>query len=136
MFPPATPDNTKNSYLYKLLRPELVKKFKTPLCSDSFSRFIPDKEKEVCNEQVRAATDFLKKEIIPSFAYKLRNVSENLHQNYPLLQALHSYGINIRYIGLVRSHLKEEEENERYWRYLILLEMVSRAMKQTIHYKL
>jgi hypothetical protein len=50
MFPPTVPDGTPSSYLFKLLRPEFVKKYSQPLCSDSFSNFIKNHNPESHNK--------------------------------------------------------------------------------------
>src|SRR5690349_18155845 len=48
------------SHLFRLLRPELVKKYRKPLCPDGFSRFIKDTEKEEeHNEELTQATSYL-----------------------------------------------------------------------------
>lgn len=40
VFPPTTPvPELRGSFLYRLMRPEFVKNYRTPLCSDAFSRF-------------------------------------------------------------------------------------------------
>lgn len=54
---------------YKLLRPELVRKHGTPLCSDAFTGFCRfDKRSNLFAEQVRAATHQLLFREIPEFA--------------------------------------------------------------------
>jgi hypothetical protein len=59
-----------------------------------------------------------------------------LRGSLPFVQALHAAGINIRFLGLVRSYLVEEAEGERYWRFMFLLEMVTRTIKQQLRTKL
>jgi hypothetical protein len=48
LFPPTTPlSSIKGGHLYRLCRPELVRKWKTTLCSDAFSAFhLENKEHE------------------------------------------------------------------------------------------
>ena len=50
MFPPTVPDGTPSSYLFKLMRPEFVKRYSSPLCSDSFSNFIKNHNPEEHNK--------------------------------------------------------------------------------------
>jgi hypothetical protein len=41
IFPPCAPNlKFKHSHLYQLFRPEFVKNYRTPLCSDGFSGFL------------------------------------------------------------------------------------------------
>jgi hypothetical protein len=47
VLPPETPNPLfKNSHLSRLLRPEFVKEYHKPLCSDAFSGFIKGKREE------------------------------------------------------------------------------------------
>ena len=54
--------------MYRLLRPELVKKNPKPLCPDAFSGFATAKEANSIKEDIAEATFRLCNEIIPSFA--------------------------------------------------------------------
>eukprot|EP01117_Protostelium_nocturnum_P012592 TRINITY_DN4634_c0_g2_i2.p1 TRINITY_DN4634_c0_g2~~TRINITY_DN4634_c0_g2_i2.p1 ORF type:complete len:1322 (+),score=514.36 TRINITY_DN4634_c0_g2_i2:78-4043(+) len=137
LFPPVTPDGTRSAYLYKLFRPEFSQKYHLPLCSDAFSNFIKAHDYEVHNEEIIVATKLLKEQIIPNFAKDLKEMAmehiPDYKANFPnLLLSLHSSGINIRFLGEVRVHLSEETSGERYWRFIILLEMISRTIKQHI----
>eukprot|EP01119_Soliformovum_irregulare_P020844 TRINITY_DN6817_c0_g1_i2.p1 TRINITY_DN6817_c0_g1~~TRINITY_DN6817_c0_g1_i2.p1 ORF type:complete len:1128 (-),score=345.63 TRINITY_DN6817_c0_g1_i2:76-3459(-) len=134
-FPPEKPDGGKGSYLYKLLRPELVRKYEKPLCSDSYSNFIADHNPKEHNDEVDAATNFLKTKIIPEFAKVL--AGSNPHDpSFSLVQNLHCYGINLRYVGIVRSHMTCDIPRENEWRFLLLIEMLARLIKQKIRHKL
>jgi hypothetical protein len=71
-FPPTTPDRTvPSSYLFKLLRPEFVKNYHKPLCSDSFSNFVKNYNADEHNKEIEEATKYLRNVIIPNFAKEL-----------------------------------------------------------------
>ncbi len=75
-FPPETPrvasqaaslERYRGAHLYRLLRPELVKKAPSgPLSPDAFSGFGCNNAK--CNRDVRDATNYLIKDVLPQFA--------------------------------------------------------------------
>jgi hypothetical protein len=117
------------------LHPEFVRKYPTPLCSDAFSPFIQNNERSIHEDEIRQATNVLRTQNVPQFANVLRRVSPELRENYPLIQSLHAYGINCRYLGLVRSSLNLQHPKEIYWSQLLLLEMVARTIKEDIRRK-
>lgn len=53
-------------HLFHLLRPEFVKKYPKPLCSDSFSNFL-DPEETHFNDDAREATKYLYEQLVPQF---------------------------------------------------------------------
>ena len=126
LFPPETPDRkTPGSFLYKLLRPELVKRFSVPLSSDAFTLFGEDNQQEHDSE-VRAATNYLHNTIIPEFARLLDQDHCNI-ENKPtqwFIDEAHRSGINIRYLGMIRSLVKNEKI-----RSILLSEIASRVLK-------
>ena len=62
----------KSVYLYQLLRPEFVKNYKIPLCSDAFSSFPIDPSEKIEHEsEIIQATQFLETILIPSYAGNL-----------------------------------------------------------------
>jgi hypothetical protein len=65
----------KATFLYRLLRPEFVKRWECPLSSDAFSKFGKGEEALQNNEQVRQATDLLETEELPNFARHLDQVT-------------------------------------------------------------
>eukprot|EP00026_Physarum_polycephalum_P001843 Phypoly_transcript_01846.p1 GENE.Phypoly_transcript_01846~~Phypoly_transcript_01846.p1 ORF type:complete len:502 (+),score=60.52 Phypoly_transcript_01846:73-1578(+) len=70
LFPPEAPvliSNHKNAHLYRLLRPELVRRFEVPLSSDAFTLF-GKRGAGIHNKEVRQATESLLNECIPHFA--------------------------------------------------------------------
>lgn len=128
LFPPVNPDKQKSSYLFKLFRAEFVKQYHLPLSSDAFSPFVKNQNEAKHNKDVEEATIYLKTRTIPEFAEKLKNLS----RKHSLTQSLHLNGINVRYLGLVRACLTDDTEEEKYWRFMLLLEMLARTLKQKI----
>jgi hypothetical protein len=121
----------KGSAFYKFLRPEFVRSYSVPLNPDACSDFVWSEEKAEANDSIKAATDRLIHETIPEFARKLDVISGSDRDNYLLISSLHRNGINIRFLGHVRSHLKDE-----YWRTYLLVEMVARTAKCEIRSEL
>eukprot|EP01118_Nematostelium_gracile_P013720 TRINITY_DN5214_c0_g1_i1.p1 TRINITY_DN5214_c0_g1~~TRINITY_DN5214_c0_g1_i1.p1 ORF type:complete len:601 (+),score=151.75 TRINITY_DN5214_c0_g1_i1:486-2288(+) len=136
---PPEPPSGRGTYLWRLLRPEFVTKYSSPLCSDAFTRFIDaDKEKDQHNQEIEEASQFLVEELVPRFAKHLEtrhhmqdNASnvENLtsSEELPLNHELHKFGLNVRMIGLVYLRLKQA-----YWKRRVLTEMVTRVAKATL----
>jgi hypothetical protein len=67
------------AHLYRLFRPEFVKLYKEPLCSDGFSHFC-DNQQELRhhNRTLKQAYAFLLKETIPEFAVVFDRLVENV----------------------------------------------------------
>jgi len=132
----------KGCHLYKLLRPELVKSNPVPLSSDAFSSFGRPNQKEhneyvlqcclllwLTNSQtseVREATRRVLAEIIPN---KLARNKGFLTQS--VKDELHSFGVNVRYLGSVYAHSKDRghPNYERDVHLILLIELVARAFK-------
>lgn len=135
---------------YQTLRPELVQGFCEKLSSDAYSGWSQcDVDKEEHKEAVQRCTDFLKNDIIPSFSDALENfkletisilpetkeewMSMDRNNLITLLsvadmsEAVHYYGINVRHLGLIRSHLKKKN-----FRDFMLLQILSRVMKNIL----
>lgn len=103
-------------YLIQHLRPELVRQWKEPLNSDSFSPFAQVEDKIIREEhesRISDCTYYLKKFVIPEFAKSLRNkyADSNIEKlryltSEHLIFSLHEAGINIRFLGLVKYHLE------------------------------
>lgn len=139
MLPPQAPHRGSPgiSYLYRLLRLELVQKYPVPLCADGFSPFLrlnpKGEESEELKAEVKAihtdlrdATLHLTQQVIPEFARILQALSDPLRREVNLIHELHYHGINVRYLYAVLKHLTPEE---KYWRARILVEMISRVIK-------
>ncbi|KAL6070346.1 Clu domain-containing protein [Balamuthia mandrillaris] len=123
VFPPEPPlAGLKSAYLFRLLRPELVKGNKQPLSSDAFSNF-GRHQKEVNNAEVTEAYRRLIGVIIPSFSSWLDQQPISKPNIRDLISNLHRQGINVRYLGKVRSLLRNAE-----WRQVLLEEMIARMV--------
>jgi len=120
--PPEPPESKhKMGHLYRLLRPELVKKSPVPLCPDTYSCFLSgsqDKEQK----DIKNIFDMLQQDIIPKFAQKLDELGDS--PNFQLIVELHYEGINVRYLGNVFNLVKNP-----FWKSKILLEMIARVLK-------
>lgn len=125
VFPPEAPpaDTEKRaadprSVFYKLLRPEFVHKYKTPLNPDAFTQWNRFEENKVQHEQdLVEATNYLRTTLIPQIAAKLSteitplvptkkekvipiktSISDSLKWTTELLKKVHNNGINYRYL--------------------------------------
>lgn len=87
----------KASYLYHLLRPELVKRNPVPLSSDGYSRF-GSHNADAHNKEILKATQRLHEKIIPSFATWLDNQDDKKLKGLKLTQLMHREGINVRHV--------------------------------------
>eukprot|EP01125_Pyxidicula_operculata_P013615 TRINITY_DN4514_c0_g1_i3.p1 TRINITY_DN4514_c0_g1~~TRINITY_DN4514_c0_g1_i3.p1 ORF type:complete len:1558 (-),score=367.99 TRINITY_DN4514_c0_g1_i3:36-4709(-) len=104
VFPPESPLNgDKRAIFFNLLRPEFVKKYKEPLCSDALSNWCIKSERKSTAKAIKEATEYLMKNVIPDFANTLK--LKLYPNNNDLINALHAYGINIRHLGRVRAAL-------------------------------
>ena len=136
LFPPQTPSCAhKMSHLYQLLRPEFVRMYKKPLCSDAFSTFIiPDqsdeersKEAEEHDNEVDEATHYLTEELLQVFAQRLVQLPRDQRDTFPLIVLLHESGINVRFLGLLYRYV--EDLHDDYWATKLLVEMATRVIK-------
>lgn len=73
LFPPTAPSapDAGRSYLYRLFRPEFVKRWRVPLCSDTYSAFAAREGADEHRAEIAAATAKLELEIVPAFAQHL-----------------------------------------------------------------
>lgn len=120
----------RSYYFHKLLRPELVQSRQRPLSSDAFTGYQSphDPDKETHQREVEEATKYLLKKKIPECANKL-----NKHQYTPvdhkdLVRFMHSEGINVRYLGILRAWVSPSAPHLRSF---ILTEMVILAVSPT-----
>lgn len=75
------------SHLFNLFRPEFVKQYKKPLCSDGFSNFLEIDEKYL-NEDIREATKYLYEILVPKF---IKYCLNQLKINNPSIKVLHFF---------------------------------------------
>ena len=129
LFPPDLMSREhKCGMLFRLLRPELVKQYPTPLCSDTFSNFVKhyvDDAREHAYE-VKDAHLYLTQQIIPAFGKMLSVQDANIFKVNHVIQSMHREGINLRYLGYVRGYL---DPSAKSWRDIILIEMIARTVK-------
>ena len=131
LFPPETPERSRpGCFLYRLLRPELVRQFHKPLSSDAFTLFGEDSY-EQHDAEVREATDFLHHQLIPEFSSMLSLDPRNEIEIEEIVMKLHRRGINIRFLGEVRSQVTNP-----LIRKLLLTEICARVFKNEIRKKL
>ncbi len=123
--PPQPPSGKWGGSLYELLRPELVRQSPVPLSPDAFSNMGHSDDARVCRQAIK---DIFSKLVKPEeggivFDYaavinstvsksvseiseatlNFRNVSAILTSQEVLVRELHSRGINMRFLGLLRS---------------------------------
>lgn len=100
--------SSQNTHLYEQLRPEFVRRYANPLCSDAFSGF-DKKESDAMQHKadIVAATKLLKEELVPKFANELPKHVRQQHEfcSRDLITALHDHGINVRLIVAFSSTL-------------------------------
>lgn len=158
-FPPAAPEldadgNPKEprAVFYKMLRPELVKTNNVPLSSDAFTGWETfDNERLQNRQDVIEATERILKECVPALiteleALDLNTISDNYFSIWKggtakailkmlailnLPSRLHARGINVRYLGHIRSRLKSPS-----WRILITSIAVARLLNDKLREKL
>mmetsp|Transcript_7050 Transcript_7050/g.17843 ORF Transcript_7050/g.17843 Transcript_7050/m.17843 type:complete len:699 (+) Transcript_7050:175-2271(+) len=110
--PPVKPiPEMPRAHLYRLFRPEFVKKYPIPLCPDAYSGFVnADPDSRQHNLEVDAATKHLTDIVIPRFTKSLiphvRDAIESGLENFSLSQYFHSSGVNLRYLGLVIAEMR------------------------------
>ena len=150
LFPPEAPSKNRTmDYLYKLLRPELVMQYReSALCSDAFSNFIkpagtlrgPALERAKANElsinsTVRKATEYLKHNCVRQVGISLCSTLASERSQINIPNFFHSFGVNLRYMGEVRVFVSRTQKDQ-YWARVILIEMVSRVIKDIVRARL
>ena len=94
------------------MRPEYVKIYKKPLCSDGFSGFIAKHNYVEHNNEIIEATNELLNVHIPNFAPDLVAMMVEARdkgklESFRLTEAIHRQGINVRYTGVLRKNISE-----------------------------
>ncbi|EFA80740.1 hypothetical protein PPL_06326 [Heterostelium album PN500] len=115
---------------YKLLRPELIRTYDTPLSSDAFSGWsAADPNYKSYNQDVTDATNHLYDVIIREAATELESRKDSDLKKLDLAVEVHKFGINLRHLGRLRSQVDSHNTNLRK---AILNEMVERILKNKI----
>ena len=136
IMPPETPKpGMKMAHLYRLLRPEFVKMYPAPLCSDGYSAFIKGHNAASHNQELAKATLLLTNTLIPDFAPEFTSQLINevetkgwrAMETFRVSEALHRRGINIRYLGLLRKHTANSDVKT-----FILIEIFARVIKNLL----
>ena len=95
----------KNAHLSRLFRPEFVRDYSKPLCSDAFSGFIKGTPRESeHNKEIEEASQYLASILIPKVAKDLTRIMQEARDQgnltkFRLTETVHSYGINCRHLG-------------------------------------
>jgi hypothetical protein len=138
VLPPESPNRKfQNPHLSRLLRPEFLKAYDKLLCSDAFSGFIQGTpEEDDITADVHEATRYLRETHIPKTAMRIFEMMQETRLEKPLekfrlTEAMHSLGINCRYSGILRKHIKDAE-----CRKFILAEVVARVIKNNLRWRL
>jgi hypothetical protein len=123
------------SYLYRMLRPELVQKWKKPLCADAFSNFqSTDPDRLQNNEDIKEAFEDLLHKAIPSFAAFFDDAcrtNPTLSANYDFLRTeMQKRGINARFLGLILNHIPNPSTSLAAKK--VVTAMVCRAAKMSL----
>jgi hypothetical protein len=101
----------------------------TPLSPDALTAFSKyDPEAVDRNREVIRATDRLIQEVVPSLAHRLASMRHEELAKLDLSVFFHSNGVNIRHMGLVRSHIPGSQEHVGV-RTFLLLNIVCRTLK-------
>jgi hypothetical protein len=131
--------------LTRLLRPEFVRSYKQPLCPDAYSSFTDVSY----NAAIDAATRHLHWDVIPNFARLLPTLLVEQQSgvldgsgcntiSFRLTEAVHSHGINVRYLGLVYMSLTTmpQVQYRDTCRALVFIEMLARVIKNDLRQRL
>jgi hypothetical protein len=136
-------------FLFRHLRPELVRKWRAPLNPDSFSQFVAAEDpttRQQHENDITECTRHMKEFVIPQFAkslvkkYSDANVNELRFLTLSrFILELHQAGINIRHLGLVKTCLESclnespEISSHLQLKALIRLEMICRVIKNHLN---
>lgn len=154
LFPPEADWRTgrprsdlKYSYLWRLLRPELVRNCKKRLSADAFSPFQSKEEGSECNKDVFEASLELHTVVIPRFASELLEfvylfIQRGTLPEFPFKRILHTRGINLRHSGKLLDYLAAEKVQPFMQkallgcRLILLVEIIARAFRVVLNQSL
>lgn len=113
-------------------RPELLLRLKniglTKLNPDAYSTWNSPNEIQKTDEEIKLATDFLIQDMIPRCAMA---IDEKQWQYFDLANLLHLFGINVRFLGMIRHHTKSPKMKA-----IILIEMIARGSNYSSNFRL
>eukprot|EP00949_MAST-11_sp_MAST-11-sp1_P005359 g5359.t1 len=137
IMPPDLPSGGAD-IVTKLLRPELVKAYSSPLSADAFSSIIAppqNKESESLLSDASAndvnagkASQYLLQQRIPDFIASLDLLEIFPYDSQTFTQAIHTHGINARHIGRIA-----ERTVLPHVRDMVVCEMLARTAKDVLN---
>ena len=126
LMPPQRPSSGMvRAVFYQLFRSEFLTWYNVPLSPDGYTRFGLHNWRQH-NARLRAASEILTDTRIPEFARQLSSVDAEM-----LTSLMHSWGINIRFLGYVRHRSADKEV-----RAAALLEMIARTLQKSLQERL
>ena len=124
---PQQPWSDDNSNAYEKIRPELLKRCVQNLNSDAFS-LLAGRHLEDANIRMKKIHNDLMKNMIPTVAILADSAAASGVLSMDTLpKMLHEKGINMRYLGLMWSQLKNKTARK-----ILLSEMAARVIKQRL----
>jgi len=124
---PQQPWSDDHSHVHEKIRPELLKRCVQNLNSDAFS-LMAGRHLEDVNIRMKGIHNDLMKNMIPTVALLADSAAASGVLSMDTLpKMLHEKGINMRYIGLIWSQLKNKTARK-----ILLSEMAARVIKQRL----
>lgn len=119
--------------LCKRLRPEFLKIYQGPICSDGLTPTsgATRSEREVNDANLMRACKFLREAWIPGFIKALDSLEVRPFDSRTLTLEMHQRGINMRYLGIIC-----QKSTIPFIRTLALIEMIARACKHEFRTRL
>lgn len=149
LMPPETPLPDEDGHIdgrgvfFRMLRPELVRSFRVPLSSDTFTGWGMYDENRVAYElDVREATDLMINERVPAVAAEISQLYEvetgncvdftpahlqQILEQLNLVARMHARGVNLRHLGRIRDKMTSSKGRK-----LLLSLALSRAFKSRL----
>lgn len=150
LMPPEAPLPNEDDQLdgrgvfFRMLRPELVRSFRVPLSSDTFTGWgMYDDNRTEYELDVREATNLVIEERIPALAEEIDQLNlmkdigdgscvtltqlQQILEQLNLVSRMHSRGVNLRHLGRLRQQMKSDRDGR-----LIFSIALSRAFKSKL----
>jgi Clustered mitochondria/Translation initiation factor eIF3 subunit 135 len=139
-FPPETPQprRIRNGHLWRMLRPEWVRRHPRPLSSDAFSSFaINDPDMKAQNAEVAEATKQLLsvgvRRCCKEAAWEVKeSLERDALSSLSVTTVLHRRGVNMRHLGAVASFCNLNLERSVHCYRALLIEAAARVIKNRI----